>query len=815
MMSSFRKESVIRQTEFRLAALANGYTPLPNNNKAIYYENWGEVEVTPGLIQQWAKGLAYQATGLRVENGLCGIDVDIDDEVIVAELWEFTVANFPQMREALIRTGSGAKEAWFCRTDEPFSVITSTRHVKPGCDPEGEEVNAYQFECFGGGHKRQMGGFGAHTMLPDNSGFKVEYTWIDDESPADVRLDDLPMLPKSAVLEIAEHAGKLLRKYEWPRVTHAKSGEVSCEVIYDLTEDMLFHCIDGQTRRLSQLADYALADSNARCSASWTGDRTMLNRTRCLIHLDRKGVPSILETSSYERHMPAAEKDRNLPAAEKSNLLADKMREAGYTFDHEAFEGAPSSFVDVTLKLLGEWAWCGSRSVPCLPIYREEELGQSLTNLRLSHLRHAYEEEGPRGGVKSINPVDAWVKHSQREDVDGYRYMPAHPVGLHTVAGGRYINSYRAPHHVLVEQEDERKAYIALWMAFITHLIPDAAERKWFLDSVAHKRQNPEVPGVAVIMVAKRFGVGRGTLFGILGAVFGNQNVKNVSAGLLMGTDQQGQYTDWLARTLYVFTDEVLPEGDDGAAMAWRRKKAYEKLKERVDPAAREVLIVRKTLPNYHDMVHATFILATQHENAVPLPEGDRRFTVITNNMETLAENVSLEHEINAVRREGLFGYDEKFIGAIDAWLARRDVSRFNAQVAPMFEGKIRMQDSNNSEIDDIVGDVLDTMPYDWCTVEAVLERVEKTLISKGIKDEYPKWRNAARDLVTARWHRLGRFYIDAAFTKKVTVMVATSKAEAAFKALSPADREAQAAEMAKLGVTVAARAARKGFKAV
>ena len=814
-MSSFRKENAARQTEFRLAALANGYTPLPNNNKAIYYENWGEVEVTPALIREWGKGLSYQATGLRIENGLCGLDIDIDDAKIVGELWDFTVTNFPQMREALVRSGSGAKEAWFCRTDEEFSRIASTRHVKPGCDPDGENVSAYLFESFGGGHKRQMGGSGAHTMLADNSGFKIEYEWSDDESPADVMLDDLPMLPKSAVLTIAEYAGELLRKYEWPRITHAKSGETSCEVIYDLTEDMKFHCIDGQTRRLSQLADYALVDNGARCSASWTGDRTMLNRTRCLIHVDRKGVPSVLETSSYGRHMPAVEKDRNLPTSEKSNLLADKMRDAGYTFVRTGYENAPASFADVTLKLLGEWAWCGSRNVPCLPIYRAEELGQPLTNLRLSNLRHSYEEEGPRGGVKIINPVDAWVKHSQREDVDGYRYMPAHPVGLHTVEDARYINSYRAPHHVLVEQDDERSAYIAVWMAFMTHLIPDAAERKWFLDSLAHKRQHPEVPGVATIMVAKRFGVGRGTLFGILGAVFGNQNVKNVSAGLLMGTDQQGQYTDWLAKTLYVFTDEVLPEGDDGAAMAWRRKKAYEKLKERVDPAAREVLIVRKTLPNYHDMVHATFILATQHENAVPLPEGDRRFTVITNNMETLAENVSLEHEINELRREGVFGYDEKFIGAIDAWLAARDVSRFNAQVAPMFEGKIRMQDSNNSEIDDLVGDVLDNLPYDWCTVEAVLDRVEKTLISRGIKEEYPKWRNATRDLVTARWHRLGRQYIDAAFSKKVTVLVASTRAVAAFKALTPAEREAQAQEMSRLGASATARAARKGIKAV
>jgi hypothetical protein len=754
-MKSFRKQNIERQTAFRLAVLENGYTPTPNVDKRCFYEGWSELETTEDMILSWRRKLGFQATGIIVRDGLCAIDVDIDDEEIVNKLWDRATKTYPQLREALVRFGSGAKEAWFCRVDEPFSVIVSTAHARPGEDPEGVGVVAHKLEAFGGGHPRQMGSYGAHTMKDDDSGFEIEYTWADDESPADVRLDALPLIPKSAVLAIAEMACEELEKRKWPRVKHSKSGEVSSRVVYDLTDDMLFDCLDGRQRTLEELSDYATT-RNPRCSGSWMGDPTLVNRTRCLISTDHEGVVTVLETASWERHMPASEEDRHKPVSEKVSTLTEKLQAAGYSFDEEMYNDAPLSFREVTLKMLEQWAWCGNSATPCVPIYRDESLSMGVTNMRLTHLRHAYEREGPRGGVVKINPVDAWLNHGQREDVDGYRFMPHRTPGIYHQLGIRAINSYHKPVHP--EPETDTESYFTnLWYDFVDHLLPEEQERDWFLDWLAHKVQNPEVPGVAVLMVARVFGVGRGTLFEIIEHLFTQRYVASVTADTLMGNGSQSQYTDWMANKLFITVDEILPEGDDGGSMAWRRKKAYEKLKERIDPKPRQMQIVQKGKPNYNDIVYATFIMATNHENALPIPEGDRRIVVLSNNDVKLDATGPLIENINRARNPEM---DPQFISVIHRTLMERDVSDFNAHVAKRFKGKVQMLEANVTEFDSIVVDALEGMPYDWAALDAVLQRVNAYLIKNDLRDTYPKWRNMATDVIRQHWYFVGRHYV-------------------------------------------------------
>lgn len=813
-MTSFRSENAARQTEFRLAALENGYTPVPNNDKRTFFEGWNTVQPTPLMILLWRSALSYQATGLRVENGLCAIDVDIDDADIVSEIWDRAVAEFPQLGEALVRYGSGHKEMWVCRVDEEFSVLFSTTHTRAGDDPDGEDVPTQRLEAFGGGHARQIGSCGAHTMNSTNDGFAVEYQWVDDESPETVRLDSLPLLAKDNVLRIAHIASEVLEENEWPRLTRSRAGESDCSTTYDLTDEMVFKCVDGVSRSLGELAEYAKTSGNARCSASWTGDEAALNRTRCLVSTDHTGVPTVLETANWSRHMPATAADAVKPISERAADLRDKMKDAGYDFDEEGYDDAPASFREIVSHLIDHWAWCGSRTNQCLPIHGREDAAMSLSNLRLTYIIHAYEREGPKGGIIKVNPVDAWLASPRREDVDGYRFMPDNPQGIFTTLGVRAINSYRAPQFVDVRDRVARASHAALWSDFLTHLLPVTAEREWFFDWLAHKFQNPTVPSVGVIMVAKRFGVGRGTLFDIVEPLFGRDHVNNIGGRNLIGADSQGQYTEWLANALLVTTDEMLPDGDDGMATAWRRKQAYERLKERVDPRARQMQIVRKTLPNYQDMVYASFIMATQHENALPIPEGDRRFTVLTNNRTTLQQNVPLMKRINAMRSKDI---DPAFVSVLADTLAQRDVSAFNAHLPPEFKGKRLMTDANVGEIEGIVEEVLDGMPYDWCTLDSALDRVERILIRRNIKDNMPKWRSSASDQIKLAWDHNGRGYVAEDRRRKAQIMLRDADASHVFDDLTLAERAEQHAEMsnADSGPTAKMRALRQGLSEV
>jgi len=809
---SFRHDNAAAQTAFRLAAFDNGYTPLPNHDKRCFLKGWNKVQPTVEEIERWGRKLVYQATGLRVEHGLCAIDIDVDDATMVKRIWNRAAGQFPQLREALVRYGKGAKEMWVCRTDEPFSVIFSTSYVKPGQDPEADDVPTHRLEAFGGGHPRQIGAFGAHTMAKDGNSFAVAYRWDGDESPADVRLNALPVLPKAAVLTIAQIASEELESGGWPRVKLSRAGESGTATAYDLLPTTRFDCLDGITRSLDQLLDYASTSRDARCSASWMGDPQFRNRTRCLISVDHEGAVNVLETANWTRHLPADLIDRARSLSDKISDLRAKLQDHGFEFDHDTYHDAPASFQDMVFKLLDEWAWCGSRYSQCLPVYRGEELGMSLTNLRLTMTQYAYERHGPRGGTVVINPVDAWVKHSQRQDVDGYRFMPDKPPGIFMRDGDRAINSYVAPAHERVEDPAERAGYVALWEDFLDHLLPDEEEREWFKNWLAYKKQNPLTPGVGVIMYASSFGVGRGSLFEILGSVFGSRYVKSVSADMLMNNATQGQYTDWMAGALFVTTDEVLPDGDEGTAMTWRRRKAYEKLKERIDPKPRRMDIIRKTLPNYQDWVYASFLLATNHDNAVPIPRGDRRLTVLTNNSIPLANKPDLMRRLNAERNPTM---NPRFASCVATWLDERDVTGFNMHVAPDFRGKEQMQEANITEIDEIVDSVLENMPYDWTTLDVALDRVSNALVRGDLRDDYPQWRRQATDRLRTRWPRHGRLYIDRKRTVKMTVLVRDEDAARAFTGLTADERATQYDRMRQMDSTAPTKlvALRAGLK--
>lgn len=810
---SFRQTNAEKQTAFRLAAFENGYTPLPNHDKRCFVKGWNTLEPSVAEIESWQRKLVYQATGLRVENGMLAIDIDVDDAALVARIWARAAGQFPQLREALVRHGSGAKEMWICRTDEAFSVIFSTAHVRPGEDPEEGDTPMHRLEAFGGGHPRQIGAYGAHTVQENGEGFAVEYTWLDGESPAEVMLSALPLIPKSAVLAIAAIASEELEAAEWPRVRRTRVGESASAASYDLVETMRFDCIDGVTRSLPQLSDYATTARNARCSASWTGDPKFTNRTRCLVSVDHDGVVSVLETANWTRHLPADQADRDRPLSEKMASLRDKMVEHGFEFDHDTYHDAPVSFQDKVFELLERWAWCGSRSSQCLPVYRDEELGMALHNLRLTEIAHAFDREGPRGGTVSINPVDAWLKHSQRQDVDGYRFMPDKSPGIYAADGCRAINSYAAPVHERVENNEERRGYVSIWEDFLDHLLPDEEERAWFCDWLAHKKQNLTVPGVGVVMYASAFGVGRGTLFEFIGAVFGDAYVNNVSADVLMGANSQSQYTDWMANALFVTTDEVLPEGEDGTSMTWRRKKAYEKLKERIDPKPRRMNILRKSLPNYQDWVYASFLLATNHDNAIPIPKGDRRLAVLTNNSTPMAQLPDLMRRINSVRNPAM---NPRFVTCVADWLDARDVSAFNAHVAPEFTGKSKMQEANVSELDGLIDDVTDGLPFDWVTLDVFLARVEHQLVRIGLRDSFPNWRKVATDRFKASWEFVGRLYVAGRSAKRM-VFARDPRACLAFASSSTEERASMFGDMQKLEAepSVQLRALRAGLRGV
>lgn len=288
-------------TEIRLQLLANGFTCLANVDKRCFLPDWPKLQVDAALIDRWSRRHSrYQDTGLRIQDGLAVIDIDVNHQ-LAAKLLAEIERRWPDMLDALVRRGKGHKLAIFCRTTEPFGRLHSFRFWLDGLNNPDTD-GAHCVEVFGGGAPRQFGAFGAHTRAV-NGEVLIGYRWDDDISPLNVPLDKLPAFPKATFVHVVELSGRLLREAGGEQVTRSTSGENKARRVYDLTDDMQFECNDGVMRSLAELQEIA-GRAGLRCSASWLEPGRGHRPDRCLIGRSRHGVMTLYDTATETTHMP-------------------------------------------------------------------------------------------------------------------------------------------------------------------------------------------------------------------------------------------------------------------------------------------------------------------------------------------------------------------------------------------------------------------------------------------------------------------------------------------------------------------------------
>jgi hypothetical protein len=246
----------------------------------------------------------------------------------------------------------------------------------------------------------------------------------------------------------------------------------------------------------------------------------------------------------------------------------------------------------------------------------------SIASLRSFMLPYTIVEEGPRGGLKKASAVDAWMSHPLRAHIDGVQTRSDKPRPTFEENGLTICNRYWPPAHPKSGGE------IKTFKTFLARLIPGKTERTWFWNWLAHKVRKPWVPMIAIIMVAEKFGSGRGTLFEILELVFGEDYVVPCKFGELTGTAAGAHFNDRLARAILATINEAVDA--DGHQQAQRRL-TYEALKNVIEPSptARH-RFEKKGHDAYAQRSARSTIIATQHGDLGELPREDRRISVIT-----------------------------------------------------------------------------------------------------------------------------------------------------------------------------------------
>ena len=305
-------------------------------------------------------------------------------------------------------------------------------------------------------------------------------------------------------------------------------------------------------------------------------------------------------------------------------------------------------------------------------------------------------------GIPRTKPVTrAWLESPQRKTIAALTFAPGRGAVTLGPLGSPALNSWR-PRVQQGPEDWEQRA--APFVAHVRWLWGDYAEQ--FLDWLAHIEQKPgELPHYGWLHIARSHGMGRNWLAGVLTRVWRG----NVAASFdLVGALESG-FNSRLSRCLLAIVDEVCETG----GLQWKHANALRQL----------VTAEYRTInPKYGrqtvEFNAARFLLFSNHGNALPLDENDRRFFVV--------EAPGVPKEPAYYRTLYQLLDDPDFISSVCWLLSRRDISGFQPGARPpMTDAKLALTNAAKSEADLLAEDVVRAWPVDVITMSEIAAQLE------------------------------------------------------------------------------------------
>lgn len=699
------------RTALRLRLFQNGFTPLPNHNKACFLPEWSTIKVTEDLIRsrEWARSRAWSDTGLRCGE-IIAVDYDVNDPELLNDLLDEVVAKGIVKESPFVRIGKPPRELWVYRTSEPIGKRTTGGFVMPD-DMDNSDVKAEQVEILGKGCQ-----FAAYGQRDEDTA----YTWP-VEDLLDHKYMDLPVITLAEVDALKDFAIAFFEARGLTRKSAMAGTDGGYNHAYDLTPDMVFTVQDHGEMSVTEIGDLlrAAPDMVLRCtvealrpgtSGSWAG---MIS----LVH----GAVCVSDHGTYTSHFPAELDDSRAIAALGRKL--DRLITA-FEQQKQAPVAAPvlptesTVFEDLDVKdpfdtnlqrALKRFVFSKTDDVffdigkPGRPYYAPKAF---VNFLRPYHST----EKGKNGGDNVTWLYEALTMNGARLTAERAEMRPDRPTPLFEDADGLVINTYEPLRHETAGGD------ATLGHDFLERLLPDPGERHYMKQWLRHKWENPAEPGVGIVMVAQNtFGSGRGTFFDLLTRMFGQRYVQAIDFKTLTGKTSQSQYNEWLVDSLIVTVNEA---SDAGGGSKWQGKAdAYEHIKSIIDPASRRVAVIRKTLRNTQSTSYASVIIATNHNDMMVIPANDRRLAILRNGDGAPPEfwvrfRTWMAHQPN--------------VSALLADILETDMTGFSAHAAPPLTlAKADMIESTESDLDRAAAEVLHSLTTPLVTREQFIMRLE------------------------------------------------------------------------------------------
>lgn len=670
--------------EYGIALWENGFTvvpiippdsPRPKAGKRPAFEDWQKIENTRGQINGFVKKYASSGIGILTKH-TPAVDIDVYDKDGVKHMMAVVEK---KIGAGPVRVGRQPKKLVLCHTSEPFKKVKSATW-------EDDFGQRHAVEILGDG--QQFVAFGIH---PDT---RKEYNWITEDTPVNCAAAlDLPEITLEIARDIADAFDAYAEKQGWMKVARAINGRAvdgeaddddwaamstvtKWDGTYDELRDIVMKYPDPENyenwiRVMAALQvscrdqdeakeiarDWSMQADNydeSEFEYKWEKGFTHDAQTLVTIGTIIKTVHEIEEKEAREQvsefteafnevttmadwkawaddfrklRVFGIERQPTIDAAKKAykrlneSALTNKAVKEYLSFDFSradtpnwlkeyVFAQAQDAFVSrKTGVLLSKGAFDSSHGRDIGDVeggLSPNKFATDVVKIPIIHDVMYYPEM--HGGMQE-------TKWTQKEGLLG-------PEFFFDDSGLLRLNTF-SPESIPKAAEKlsklDKKAISIVKDLFIV-LFPDTKERTYVMDWLAHIVQHPTKRINYSLLIRGAHGSGKSTIGVLMREMLGAQNIGYVSNSVM-----NGRFTDWAEGHILKIVEEVYDKGD--------RYSAVDKQKEFI---SNDRFQVEGKGVKPRDVVNTSSkLMFTNHINALPLDENQRRYLVVS----TQAEN--------------------------------------------------------------------------------------------------------------------------------------------------------------------------------
>jgi hypothetical protein len=307
-------------------------------------------------------------------------------------------------------------------------------------------------------------------------------------------------------------------------------------------------------------------------------------------------------------------------------------------------------------------------------------------------------------GKKMRPAINGWLADPSRLTVARRTFMPGEDVFCMGPEGHPSINTWRDFKRAPVANS---ALAVGVFLEQVTYLIADETERAVFLNWLAHIEQQPGVlPHFGWLMIARHTGTGRNWLASVLARVWRGHVAPNVDLTSLLESQFNGQ----LSEAMLAMVDEIQEGGEAGYRHINRLKSLLNAEVRAINPKYGRTVLEKNV---------CRWLVFSNHENAIPMADTDRRWRVVVHNEPPRAP-ADYERLYQALA-------DPAFIAAIAHWLRVRDISGFKpGERPPMSAAKSVAVDASKSGVRRAADQLIEDWGSDLITAGEALRYLEE-----------------------------------------------------------------------------------------